>query len=192
VDVSEQPASNEGAGTDAEVSAAKWQDLEARWKAILGLEANIDSMRMSLEGLVNEMEAAFRRTLNIEEKTYALRSDVSQWERTKHRVQFALPKMRDFIHRSTWVLGAPERKRLDEVYKEHIQPKIPFPEMEKALKQLEELQKDRQILVALGKTVQGDAKRIAADIQGAVRTLQSNAASRRIKKGASSKGGFFK
>jgi uncharacterized protein YoxC len=192
VNISEQPPSNEGTGGESEASSAKWQDLEARWKAILGLEANIESLRISMEGLVNEMETAFRRTLNIEEKTYALRADVSQWERTKHRVQFALPKMRDFIHRSTWVLGAPERKRLDEVYKEHIQPKIPFPQMDKVLKQLEELQKDRQILAALGKTVHGEAKRIATDIQGAVRTLQSNAASRRIKKGAGSKGGFFK
>lgn len=34
-----------------EVSEAKWQDLESRWDAILGLEASIDTLRISMESL---------------------------------------------------------------------------------------------------------------------------------------------
>src|SRR5262245_58270989 len=40
----------EAESSEQEISAAKWQDLEARWKAILGLEANMESMRLSMDG----------------------------------------------------------------------------------------------------------------------------------------------
>lgn len=178
--------------SEPEATSARWQELDARWKAILALEATLDTVRMSMEGLLNEMESSFKKILTIEEKTYALRADVSQWERAKNRVHFALPKVKDFIHRAVWALGLPERKRLGELYKDHIQPQIPFPEMEEVLKQLEELQKDRQVLAAVGKTVHQEAKSIAADVQSSLKTLQNNARAKRIKGATGPKGRFLK
>ena len=40
-----------------EIPEEKWQDLEARWNAILVLEATIDGTRISVEALRAEMEA---------------------------------------------------------------------------------------------------------------------------------------
>jgi hypothetical protein len=179
---------------DPEISLAKWQDLEARWKAILGLEATLDTLRISMESLRAELESSTKRPLNTEEKLHALRSDVAQWNKAKTRVHHAMPKVREFIHRSTWSMGAPERKKLEELYKNHIRPQIPFPEMDKVLAQLENMQKDRQVLSALGATVFQDCKSIAADVQGTLRTLQSNAAARANKKrgGMGPKGKMFK
>jgi hypothetical protein len=182
----------EGQSSDLPISSAKWQDLEARWKAILGIEATVDNARTSMEGLLVELETSFRKTLTIEEKTYALRADVAQWERAKSRVHYALPKMREFVHRAIWALGSPERKRLQEVYKDHIQPQIAFPQIDGVLRQLEELQKDRQVLAALGKTVYQESRAISAEVQGALRTLQNNANARRTKGQPGSKRGFFK
>src|SRR5262245_14123238 len=171
----------------------QWQDLEARWKAVLGLEATIETFRLSMDLLLTEMENLLQKTLTIEEKSYAPRADIAQWERAKSRAHFALPKMRDFIHRATWALGAPERKRLEPLYKDHIQPQIPFPQMDEVLKRLEELQKDRQVLAALGKTVYQDSKGVSSGIQGVLRTLHDNAANARRKKDAAVlKGRFFK
>jgi len=147
--------------------------------------------------------------LTIEEKSYALRADIAQWDRAKNRVHYVLPRMRDFIHRAIWALGSPERKRLGELYKENIQPRrlsekgsdpggqtpfrtASFPEMNEVLKQLEDLQKDRQVLSALGKGVYQESKAIAAEVQGAVSTLQNNAKSQRIKLANTSKSRFFK
>jgi hypothetical protein len=176
-----------------QMSSAKWQDLDARWKAILGLEATIETFRISMEALLTEMENLLQKTLTIEEKSYAPRADIAQWERAKSRAHFALPKMRDFIHRATWALGAPERKRLEPLYKDHIQPQIPFPQMDDVLKRLEELQKDRQVLAALGKTVYQESKAVSSSIQGVLRTLHDNAANARRKKDAAVlKGRFFK
>jgi hypothetical protein len=183
----------EGESSEPEISPALWQDLEAHWKNILGMEAAIDTVRISLEGVLKELESLLKKTLTPEEKTYAPRADLSNWERARKRVPFALPKIRDFIHRSVWVVGAPERKRLEEIYKEHIEPKIPFPQMNEVLKQMAEVQKDRQTLSANGQAVYQESKGISADVQGALRTLQSNAVANARKHRDASKGGkFFK
>jgi hypothetical protein len=160
----------------------KWQNLEVRWKAILDVEASMETLRISAEGVRAEMEAASRQTLNSEEKVHALNSDVAQWNKAKTRVVYALPKIKEFIHRSTWAAGAPERKQLEELFKTHIRPRIPFPEMGKVAEQLESLLKDRQVISAHGVTVYQDCKGIAADIQAALRTLKSGAAANALKK----------
>jgi hypothetical protein len=181
-------------GVVAEVSSANWQDLEARWKAILGLEATVDTLRISVEGLKAELESSLKKTLTAEEKIHALRADLAQWSKEKSRVHHALPKLKEFIHRATWAIGAPERKQLEELYKNHIQPQIPFTQMDKVLAQLENMQKDRQVLSAHGTAVFHESKSIAGAVQGALRTLQSNAAAKAYqKRGASNaKGKFFK
>jgi hypothetical protein len=58
---------------------------------------------------------------------------------------------------------------------------------------LEYLRKDRQVLSAQGMTVYQECKAIAADLQRALRTLQSNAAARASQKkgGAGAKGKSF-
>jgi hypothetical protein len=178
---------------EPEIPPAKWQDLEARWKAVEGLEATVDTLRLRMEGLRAEMEASSKKTLTAEEKVHALNADVAQWNKAKSRVHHALPKVREFIHRATWAMGTPERKKLEELFKNHIRPHIPFPQMDKVLERLENLLKDRQVLSAQGVTVYQECKSISADVQGALRTLQSNAAANARKKmGATrGKGKFF-
>jgi hypothetical protein len=128
------------------------------------------------------MENSARKTLTTEEKVHALNADVAQWNKAKNRVHYALPKAREFIHRATWAAGTPERKKLEEVFKNYIEPHVPFPEMDKVPEQIEYLLKDRQVLSAQGVTVYQECKAITANIQGALRTLQSNAAARASKK----------
>jgi hypothetical protein len=180
--------------SEPETSSTLWQDVEALWKAILGLEAAMDTFRMNMESLVVEMQAAFKKTLTMEEKTHAPRADVVVWERAKNRVRYALPKMKDFIHRSIWAMGSPERKRLEEIYRDHIQPHIPFPQVDEVLKQLEILRKDRQVLSALGRTVYQESRSISADVQASWRTVKNNAAAsaQRKKDAARSKSRFIK
>jgi hypothetical protein len=182
-----EEGAGEEKGREPEISPTQWQDLEARWKVILGLEASLDTLRLGMENLLVEMEGSLTKTMTLEEKTYALRADVAQWEGAKKRIRFALPRMKDFIHRSVWALGSPERKRLGELYKDHIQPQVPFPQMEEVSKQLEELQKNRQALSAVGNTVYQDGRSIAAEVQGILRTLKTNAAAQRKKAAAGPK-----
>jgi uncharacterized protein YoxC len=167
---------------EPEIPLEKWQDLEARWKTILGLEAAMDTLRISMEGLRAELEALSKQTLTGQEKLHALAADVVQWNKAKSRVHHTLPKAREFIHRAVWALGTPERKELEEFFKNHVGPDIPFSQMDKVLEQVENLQKDRQVLSAHGTTVYQECKSVSADVQGALRTLQRNAAANASRK----------
>jgi hypothetical protein len=194
--VSLKPPSEVVAPTESgetEIPEELWQDLEARWNAILGLEATMDTLRIGLETMRAELEAASRKTLATEEKVHVLASDVAQWNKARSRIVYALPKVREFIHRSTWATATPERKKLEELFKNHIHPRIPFPGMDKVLEQVESLFKDRQVLSATGVLIQQECRTIAADIQGALRTLQSNAAANAVRKrdATRTKGKYF-
>ncbi len=178
---------------EPEVPEAKWQDLEARWNAILGLEASMDTVRLSLEAIRAELEASSTKALPTEVKVHALNADVAQWNKAKRRIVYALPKVREFIHRSTWATGTPERKKLEELFKHYIRPRIPFPQMDQVIEQVEYLLKDRQVLSAQGVSVYQECKSISADIQGALRILQSNSAANatRSRDATRAKGKYF-
>lgn len=169
-------------GREPEVPAEKWQDLQARWNTLLGLEATLDTLRLRMESLRTDMEASSRKMLTSDEKVHALNADVAQWNKAKSRVHYALPKVKEFIHRATWAMATPERKQLEELFKNHNQSPIPFDQMEKAREQVEGLIKDRQNLSAQGVAVNQECQSISGDIQGALRTLQSNAAANARKK----------
>jgi hypothetical protein len=164
------------------IALARWQDLEGRWKAILGMEAAMDALRTSMEGIRAELEASTRKTLTGEEKQHALASDVAQWNKAKSRVFHALPKAREYIHRSIWAMGTPERKKLEEFFKNPVQPPTSFSEMDGVEELLETVQKERQVLSAHGVTVYQECKSISAEVQGALSTVQRNAAARASQK----------
>jgi hypothetical protein len=156
----------------------QFQALEACWRGVLGLEVSIDTLRMNMDTLRAEMEAAVKKALTVEEKVSALQADVVQWNKAKSRIQFALPKAREYIHRATWALGIPERKRLEEVVENYIEPRIPFPDIDQVREQLGHLQKDRQVLFGQGTSVYQDCRILLAEIQRCFSTLQRNAANR--------------
>lgn len=175
-------------GSEQEVPLDKWQDLETRWKAILGVEAIIEALRQNVESLRAELESASRRSLTVEEKVNALQGDVVQWTKAKNRVHHTLPKMREFIHRATWAMAVPERKRLEELVKEHIEPRVPFPEVDHVREQMEHLLKDRQVLSAQGNAINQEGRAISSELQRSLGTLQRNAADRaRAKRGGRGK-----
>ncbi len=196
IDMPLKPPAQVVAGNDSdepEIPTVKWQELQARWNAILGLEATLETLRISMEGLRAEMEASSNKTLTAEEKLHALNADVAQCNQAKSRVIYALPKVRDFIHRCIWAKGTPERKILEELFKNDIQPIVPLAQLDKVHKQLDHLLKDRQVLSAQGVTVYQECKKLSAGVQGALRTLQSNAAAnaRKNRDDMRKKGKFF-
>ena len=107
---------------------------------------------------------------------------MAQWTKAKSRIHHALPKAKEFIHRATWALGTPERKKLEELFKNHIGPRVPFPDLHKVFEQLETVRKERQVLSAQGTTVFQECKSILAEVQAALRTLQSTAAANALTK----------
>ncbi len=161
-----------------DIPLEKWQALDLLWKAILSLESAIDTARMGMESLRNEMDSAFKRPLAVEEKLNALQADVAQWTKAKSRVHHALPKVREFIHRATWSQTVAERKALEEIVKSHVEPRVPVAGVDRIRERLEHLQKDRQVLLATGNAVHQECRGILGEIQRATSSLQRNAAER--------------
>jgi len=152
--------------SESAVAPAEWHDLEARWKAVLSLEAGVDTLRISMEGLRAELEAALRRALPADDKVNALAADVAQWNKAKSRAHFALPKASEFIHRATWAAGTPERKRLGELFKNPIGTQTSLPRADEVLQELEFLRKDRQVLSAQGRRSTRSARRSPQTFRG--------------------------
>lgn len=158
------------------------QDLEARWNALLSLEGAIDQVRARVESAQAEMETAAQKMLTSDEKVHASNADVLQWNKAKARSRYALPKAKEFVHRATWALGAPERKKLGELFKEGLSPLTPLVEIDKLPEELARMLKQHQVLSAQGGTVYQECKAITAEIQGTLRTLLSNSAANAQKK----------
>jgi hypothetical protein len=163
---------------EPEMTLKRWQALDAAWLAVLGLEASIDALRLGMDGLRTELEAAFRRTMSVEEKCNALQSDVNQWTKAKSRVHYALPRIREFIHRATWATAGPERKDLEEFVEKHLKPRVAVPGMDRVRERLEHFHKDRQVLYAQGNAVSQESRGVLGEIQRVFSTLQRNAADR--------------
>jgi len=180
-------------GSEEADALQQWQALEVMWKTILGLEASIDSSRLGMDGLRAEMETAFKRAMTVEEKLNALQSDVVQWNKAKTRVHHALPKVREFVHRATWALAQPERKKLEDVFKNDGKPRDPAISAQSIREQLEHLQKERQVLFAQGNAVYQECRGILGEIQRALGSLQRNAAdnARRKRSASREKGKHF-
>ncbi|HEX3149735.1 MAG TPA: hypothetical protein VHR66_16790 [Gemmataceae bacterium] len=174
----DESAPSDVTSTESDIPPDKWQALDAFWKTILGLEASIDALRLSMGSVASEMETAFRQGLAVEEKVNALQADVAIWNKGKSRIHYALPKLREFIHRATWATAAPERKQLEEIVKEYVEPRVSFKEIDEVRERLVHLQKDRQVLQAQGNSVNQECRGILAEVQRAHRTLQRNAADR--------------
>jgi plasmid stabilization system protein ParE len=176
----------------AEPAAAnpEWDDLVAVWKAILVIESSVEATRKSVEGVRAEVESAARRSLTGDEKVYAVSSDVANWTRAKNRAHFVLPKANDFIHRATWAASAAERKKIAEVFENPAGAPGALPPTDQLLRDLESLRKSRQVLSAQGTAVYQECRAIVSEVQGALRQLQSNAATRASqKKGATGRRG---
>ena len=67
---------------------------------------------------------------------------------------------------------------LEEVYRNHIEPRVPLPDVDQVRAQLEHMQKNRQVLFATGNSVNQECRAIMGEISRALSTLQRNAADR--------------
>src|SRR5205814_10121241 len=74
---------------EQEVPPEKWQALEALWRAVLGLVASIDTLRLSMDGLLSEVHAALREAVTVVDKGDGLHSDVAKLHKAHAPVHYA-------------------------------------------------------------------------------------------------------
>ena len=100
-----------------------------------------------------------------------------QWSKAKSRIRYAVPKIREFIHRATWAASAAERKQVEEYIVDHVRPRIPFPQLDRVVMLFDSLLKNRQVLSAHGVQVAQEGRGILSEVEGSLRTLLRNSAS---------------
>jgi hypothetical protein len=159
---------------------AKWRELEARWRAILGLEANIEALRIRLKGFWEEMEATFKSALPVCERRHASGVALSQWTKAKSRVQDALPKAKDFVQRATWVRSTPERRRLGELFKNADGVILPASSLDQTLNELERMRGGLQHLLACGWAVSSECKSVAFVFAEAMKRMEKRIGKRGV------------
>jgi hypothetical protein len=164
-----------------EVTPEQWQSLDALWSAILGLEAGVDALPRHGRSAGRD-GGRVPLAAGGEGEAHALQAGIAQWTRAMSRLHHALPKVREFIHRATWAAAAAERKRLGELVRDHVEPRVPLPGVGRVRERLEHLQKDRQVLAAQGNAVAHECRGVLAKVQRPLGTLQRNAADRVRKK----------
>lgn len=178
-----QPESTEAmsASSDPKQALIKWQELQARWNNILGMEVTIDTLRQRMESLKSEIESESARAMTTDEKLNSLNADVAQWNKAKSRARYVLPRIKEYIHRATWVLGTPERKTLEETFKKDAACPSNLAELDR---ELQILLKDRQILAAQGTTCHHEGRSSCDEIKKTHQTMHRNAAANAVKKRA--------
>lgn len=159
----------------------KWQELQARWNNILGLEVTIDTLRQRMESLRGEIESESARHMSTDEKINAMNADVAQWNKAKSRSRYVLPRIKEYIHRATWVLGTPERKNLEEIFNKDAECPGNLAELDR---ELQILLKDRQILAAQGTSCHHEGRSSCDEIRNTHQTMHRNAAANAVKKRA--------
>ncbi len=169
------------ASFDPKQALIKWQELQARWNTILGMEVTIDTLRQRMESLKSEIESESARAMTTDEKLNSLNADVAQWNKAKSRSRYVLPRMKEYIHRATWVLGTPERKTLEETFKKDAACPSNLAELDR---ELQILLKDRQILAAQGTTCHHEGRSSCDEMKKSHQTMHRNAAANAVKKRA--------
>ena len=162
-----------GSGTGClAIAAARVPTVER----VLGLEISPANVAIARENAVTNGVSG--RVDFILSDSYAPISpaDRAALDQLAGRVHFVLPKVKEFVHRATWAPALPERKRLEEVFRNHVEPRVPFPEVDKVREELEHLLKARQVLFAQGSSVAQECRSITSEINRTLSTLLRNAA----------------
>ncbi|HMO36317.1 MAG TPA: hypothetical protein PKA06_09760 [Gemmatales bacterium] len=173
--------------TTTEVNQSLGQTISMLWNSILGIESTVDSLRQRMESLRGEMESVTKASLTSDEKLHAPNLDVAEWNKAKSRCRYVLPKVKEFIHRATWAMGTPERKKLTDLFKLESEAQTLEQPPPNLLEDLQNLLKDRQILSAQGVSAYQEGRASCDEVKKSLQTLKRNAHANAVKKRASNR-----
>lgn len=134
------------------ISQSDFQMLEAvdtSWDGILQLEARISLVRKELTGALSRI-SSLNRDLNSDERRIADSRDIQDWTDARRWLrdsQALLARSVKEIDLGT-TSGAGQRHRFEEIYRNHVEPRIPFPGLAQAVNEFEAHRKTVQNVLA--------------------------------------------
>lgn len=129
-----------------------WQMLDAIdscWNGVLQLEARVGSVRKELTSSISRLNS-INRDLNTDERRFCDSSDLQDWSDARRWLRdstLTLSKSLKEIDTGT-TSGAGRRHTFDDIYRNHVLPKVPFPGLAQAANEFETYRKILQSVLA--------------------------------------------
>lgn len=118
------------------------------WQALLTLETQLASVRKQLGAIQGQLQS-LNRDLNPDEILVASSQDRKDWQDARRWLRDNLSVVSRWIrdHDIGMVSAAGNRNRFEQIYREHVVPKIPFPGLDAVLFDFEQHRKTAQNLL---------------------------------------------
>ncbi len=111
-----------------------FEQIEYYWTAVLQIESDVRRARMQLEQAVGKL-ASLNRDLNTEEALAADTLDKKEWQDTRRWLRDCMGGLSRSIKEIDvgTLSGAGQRHRFEDLIKNFVQPRIPFPGLPQAV-----------------------------------------------------------
>lgn len=122
--------------------------IDAEWQSIILLERQLDALRRQLSGVQGTMQT-LNRDLDPDERLYSDSMDKKDWSDTRRWLRDALAHVSKAIrsHDIGVTSAAGSRRRFEQLYKDYVEPRRPFPGMEAEQLAFEQHRKTTQSLL---------------------------------------------
>ena len=155
-------------GTSSEDSQLL-EALDDCWKGVMQLEVRVSSLRKDLATSISRLNS-INRDLNTDERRFCDSSDLQEWSEARRWLRdsvLVLSKSVKEIDTGT-TSGAGKRNAYNEIYRNHVVPRIPFPGLMQTANEFDTYRKILQSLVA---SAQANVMRAGRDAENRANTV---------------------
>ena len=137
------------AGSVSATDAQLLDAIESTWNAVLNLETRVATMRKELGSNISRINS-LNRDLSADERRTCDSKDIQDWNdarrwlRDSHSVLSRSVKEIDVGTTS----GAGRRHKFEEIYRNHVVPRLPFPGLTQAVNEFDSYRKILQSVIA--------------------------------------------
>ena len=110
-----------------------FEQMEFNWNAILQIESDLRRIRMQLEQAISRV-SSLNRDLNTDEAMAADNNDKKDWQDARRWLRDSASGISRSVKEIDVGLlsGAGQRNRFEDMIRDHVRPRVPFPNVEQA------------------------------------------------------------
>ncbi len=134
-----------GSAEDAQLLGA----IESCWNSVLQIEVRVATLRKDLGTAISRLNS-LNRDLSSDERRTCDSKDLQEWADARRWLRDSISVMSRSVKEIDvgTTSGAGRRHRFEEMYRDHVVPRIPFPGLQQAVNEIETYRKILQSVVA--------------------------------------------
>jgi hypothetical protein len=152
-----------GSGTTSGVDGQLLDAIDSCWSGILQMEAKLGTIRKQLDQSISRLNS-LNRDLTSDERRTCDSKDQQEWMDARRWLRDSLSTLSRSVKEIDvgTTSGAGQRHRFDEMYRQHVVPRIPFSGLEQAVHQIEG---HRKILQSVAASAQANLSKAGRDAE---------------------------